>query len=94
MKRLQFDEKLEALVDEKGVEYEGRRFGTTVTYCSVWCSSLKEAEREALDKLEELATSHGADAYEVTNVQTFDSRQEYDCTPYTAAASAILYKTR
>ncbi len=92
-KRVQFNEKLEHLVDEEGVKYEGRRFGTVSAASELGGTfSYQRAEQEALYKLEELARTRGAEAYEISSIQLLDSRQEYDATPYTATATALLYK--
>ena len=94
MKKLHFDEKLESLVDIQGVKYEGKRFKTVNAWCTSGYPTLRQAEKEVYQKLEELAGLHGANAYEVIYMQTFDSHQEYDNRPYTATASAILYKSK
>ena len=94
MKKLKFNEELEALVDEQGLQYEGKRFKTISAWCTSGYSTLRDAELEVHYKLGQLATSHGANAYELIYMQTFDTHQEYDSRPYTATAGAILYKSK
>jgi len=94
MKKLYFDEKLESLVDEKGLKYEGKRFKTISAWCTGGSATLADAEIEVHHKLEQLASSHGANAYELIYMNTFDTHQEFDSRPYTATAGAILYKSR
>jgi len=94
MKKVHFDEKLESLVDESSIKYEGKRFKTINAWCTGGSATLTDAEIEVHHKLEQLASSYGANAYEVIYMQTFDTHQEYDARPYTATAGAILYKSR
>ena len=93
MKKLKFSEELESLVDEEGYRYRGRRF-CTVSERSIGHHSIKGAEKEAISDLEILAEKRGADAYEIISLHVEDSRQEYDSTPFSATATAILYKRK
>lgn len=92
IKKVHFDEKLEYLVDEREVKYEGRRF-RTVSAGSDSRSTSQDAENGALWNLESLATKAGADAYEIVSSALQDSKQEYDPKPWTAMVTAILYQS-
>lgn len=94
MKKVKFDEKLERLVDEEGKKYEGRRFKTISAQSAFGHPTYLGAEHNAQFNLEPLAIEEGAEAYEVVSVQLHDSRQEYDPTPFTATATALLYQNR
>lgn len=94
MKKVTFDEKLKGLVDETGAKYDGNRFGTIAVCVFAGQSSSAAASLEAQLKLADEAEQNHADAYEIIYVNVFDSQQEYDSTPYTAAATAILYKSK
>lgn len=94
VREVSFDKKLESLVDKQtGQEYTGRRF-ETIFACSYFggFSSKESASADALEKLENLAQKAGAEAYEITSEQVFDTEQEYDSAPYTCSATAILYR--
>ncbi len=94
MKKVTFDERLEILVDETGAKYKGNKFWTITAWAFAGQSSLDDASSEAQRIVADLAELNHADAYRLIYVNTFDSRQEYDSTPYTAAATAILYKSK
>ncbi|MBI4147472.1 hypothetical protein HY494_02360 [Candidatus Woesearchaeota archaeon] len=94
MKKVTVDEKLESLVDETGAKYEGKEFWTITAWVFAGQSSSDAASSEAQLKLADLAEQNHADAYQLIYVNIFDSRQEYDPAPYTAAATAILYKSK
>lgn len=95
MKRLKFSEDLECLVDEKNYEkYEGKRFKTITTWANDGQNSPNHAEQEVRQKVEDLANKYQAEAYELISVDIFDSKQEYYSKPYTATATAILYKSK
>jgi hypothetical protein len=91
IKKIHFDEELGSLIDKEGKQFGGKRFATISAH-SVRSSSRESAQSEALQKLEGIASQRGATAYEVMNLSVDDSRQEYDTHPYSASATAILYK--
>lgn len=95
MKRLVFSEDLECLVDEKNYQkYEGKRFKTVTAWAGEGSNSPNRAEQEVRQKVEDLAIKYKAEAYELISVNTFDSKREYDSRPYTATATALLYKSK
>lgn len=89
--RIKFDEERQQLLTPEGKPYTGRRF-SSVRASSPACSTLDNAYHSALEKVIAEAQKRGADAFEVTGIHHDDTRQEYDSTPYTATATAILYK--
>ncbi|MEK6900466.1 MAG: hypothetical protein AABX05_05060 [Nanoarchaeota archaeon] len=93
LKKVTFDKKLECLVDENGVKYDGKRFTLVSAYSDLGgFPSRESAVHDALYNLETEALKAGAEAYEVTSLNEHDTRQEYDSAPYTASVSAMLYK--
>lgn len=93
MKKVQFDEKLEQLVDERGKKYGGKRFSSVSTVSNPKTTK-KDAEDEALFIVETLAKSKGADAYEIVHSSTTPSPWEYDISPFTTHTIAFFYKNR
>ena len=94
MRQIRFDEKIESLTYISGEKYIGRRFKTISVTTNQPCSNRDSATLEVRCQIEDQARKQNADAYELFSVNTFDSGQEYDTTPYTATATAILYKDR
>jgi len=94
MKKLHFDEKLESLVDESSIKYEGKRFSTVYARTLTGYSRPEDARTEVLTILEKLASEKGANAYEIFELNGQMSRQEFDPKPYFANATAILYKSK
>jgi hypothetical protein len=94
MKKIKFNQELESLIDENGIKYNGKRFNiiNVVSICP--SSSKKSAINTATVDLENKALELKANAYEIINIRIFDSKQEYDSTPFTASLSAVLYKNR
>ena len=91
MKQLKFNEELGRLVDKEGIRYRGRRIGT-VSIGSTRQSTYESAESNAINLLDMLAEKRDAD--EVISSSLYDSRQEYDSTPYTATITALLYTSK
>lgn len=91
IKIISFDPQKTVLVDETGVEYGGRRFGSPITVKSTggW---EQDTRRQALQKLENLAQDAGADAYEICSLQTFFIPAAGSHDPCYGYATAILYK--
>lgn len=94
MKKVTFDESLESLVDETGAKYEGNKFWIITAWAFAGESSSDAASSEAQRKVADLAELNHADAYRLIYVNIFDSLQKHDPKPYTAAATAILYKSK
>ncbi|MEK6863637.1 MAG: DUF1471 domain-containing protein [Nanoarchaeota archaeon] len=93
VRKVRFDEKLNALVDERGQKYTGKKFRGVSAWSSLGgFSSRENACHDALEKIETLAQKAGADAYEITSKDVHDTQQEYDPKPYTICVSAILYR--
>ena len=91
MKEVKFSEELEHLIDING-KYDGKRFSSASGKSLSSHSTQRQAIYDATTNLIEAAEKKGADAYEIINSRVFDSKQEYDSTPFTASISAILYK--
>ena len=91
IKIISFDPERNVLVDEKGVEYGGRRFGSTITVKSTG-SWAQDTRRQALQKLETRVKDAGAEAYEICGLETFFIPAAGSHDPYYGYATAILYK--
>lgn len=84
LKKLKFDGLSESLVDAEGKKYSGKRLRNV----SVHSISGFSDRYDILSKLEALALKYGADAYELIDL----NEPEFDSSPYTTSATAILYK--
>lgn len=91
VKEIKFDELLECLVTYEGKKYEGKRF-KTISATTTNHSDRESARSGIKFNIENLAILANADAYEIISTHYIDSQQEYDRTPYTASAIALLYK--
>ncbi len=93
MKKVHFDEEYLAFFDEEGnVRADLIRFKTINAFSSRSFSDRKLAEANVEDLLQGKGRDLGARAYELVSLQVHDSNTEYDSTPYTSSATAILYR--
>ena len=93
MKKVRFDEKLENLVDESDVKYEGKRFKTVSVSDNLGYKDNHSAELSVESALKKIAISHKADAYEIVHLTSSFSDRFNRRAPYNAQGTAILYKS-